>query len=284
MGERLLHVVERIGETILALLGVPDMTGALIAGAILGSLWVISWHRRRLREGKPGVEPHHLVLYGLIGAAVSIVLVAAGVIWQGRSPPTNATLQPPQGIEAAARLAAPSASQPAKKFYSQAAKERIDTGLVALSTVFSVQVARIVALSKDAVGPDRYTWRDKAQKLGGAAAVKMSLEGISVVWVSVNSTIFENGTLCNDYRDFADDLRGILPQDSIERWRTFQKAMSVLSRTADLLQSTESAPDIRTRVVDIIEENRFDFLRAAEGLDMLINAVNSNIAAKRREL
>jgi hypothetical protein len=75
--------------------GVTNMVGALIMAIVAVSLWVWSWHRRMCAEGKPGVEPAHLVLSGLIGAAFCLAVAAIGTWWSlekgsGISPPLKA--------------------------------------------------------------------------------------------------------------------------------------------------------------------------------------------------
>jgi hypothetical protein len=50
----------------------------LLLAAILG---LISWHRRRVREGKRGVEPLYLILGGGLCAIVGIPALLAGVLW-----------------------------------------------------------------------------------------------------------------------------------------------------------------------------------------------------------
>jgi hypothetical protein len=62
--------------------GVTSMFGALVMAIIAAALWAWSWHGRMRAEGKPGVEPLHLISWGLVGAFVSAGVALGGFIWQ----------------------------------------------------------------------------------------------------------------------------------------------------------------------------------------------------------
>jgi hypothetical protein len=69
------------------LVGVSNMIGALIFSAVsFFLLKCIFWHRRSVKEGRKGLEPSHLIIFGLIGVAICSTIAASGYIWQQFSP------------------------------------------------------------------------------------------------------------------------------------------------------------------------------------------------------
>lgn len=65
----------------------------------LGTIWLVvsllyRLHTRRIRAGKSGVEPSYLILFGLVGAALCLVVAAAGYGWQVLRP-ANSSAQSP---------------------------------------------------------------------------------------------------------------------------------------------------------------------------------------------
>jgi hypothetical protein len=59
-----------------------SVLGALIMVCAGGLLWLTSWHCRRRKDGKPGVEPTQLIWAGAIGAILCIAAMLAGLLWQ----------------------------------------------------------------------------------------------------------------------------------------------------------------------------------------------------------
>jgi hypothetical protein len=73
-----------------AFVGANDVKGAaaVVLLVIVGA--IVRYHRKRRREGKALVEPGHLVLYGTVGIAICLIMVAGGLIWQNFRPSVNA--------------------------------------------------------------------------------------------------------------------------------------------------------------------------------------------------
>jgi|SRR5882724_7983814 len=61
-----------------------NMLGALIVAALAGLLFLYVWHRSRVRDGKRGVEPWHLIVGGMLGVVVFAMVALGGVIWQSK--------------------------------------------------------------------------------------------------------------------------------------------------------------------------------------------------------
>jgi hypothetical protein len=61
--------------------------------AIAGLIWLASWHWRRRKEGKPGVQNWHLLLTGLAGTWLFVTLtIAAAAYWLSDTPSTAASV------------------------------------------------------------------------------------------------------------------------------------------------------------------------------------------------
>ncbi|MBT1515905.1 hypothetical protein KIP88_36195 [Bradyrhizobium sp. SRL28] len=61
-----------------------NMLGATVVAILTALLFVFVWHRRRRKEGKPGVEPWHLIFSGISGVLIFAVITAGGLFWQTR--------------------------------------------------------------------------------------------------------------------------------------------------------------------------------------------------------
>jgi hypothetical protein len=77
------------------IMGVTNMIGAFILAGLAALFGCIHLHRRRIKDGKTGVEPSHLMLFGLIGAVLSSSIALAGFIWQQNRP--SSVVPPPSG-------------------------------------------------------------------------------------------------------------------------------------------------------------------------------------------
>jgi hypothetical protein len=62
-------------------MGAFPMSGALII-ILLAPLGCFFWHRRRIRNGKTGVEPSHIIAVCLVIASLSLTGAAGAYIWQ----------------------------------------------------------------------------------------------------------------------------------------------------------------------------------------------------------
>jgi hypothetical protein len=58
-----------------------------IVALLAASLFVVVWHRRKIREGEPGVEPWHLIVGGMSGVVIFAAIALSGIIWQVRGSP-----------------------------------------------------------------------------------------------------------------------------------------------------------------------------------------------------
>jgi hypothetical protein len=77
---------------------VSGYTSTLVAGllAVLGTVWLgghllHKWHHGRIKSSRHGVEPSHLIMFGLIGILLSSGAAFVGFIWQQYQAPV-----PPQ--------------------------------------------------------------------------------------------------------------------------------------------------------------------------------------------
>jgi len=70
------------------LLGLTSMIWFLLVTVVAGLLGLVGWHRKRIKEGKPGVQNWHLLLTGIAGTWIFLSLTlgaAAYWIYQGQS-------------------------------------------------------------------------------------------------------------------------------------------------------------------------------------------------------
>jgi hypothetical protein len=74
--------IDLLANTATQLLGITNVTGAIIVATFAAALALYSWHKRRAKEGKRGVEPAYVIAFGF-------VIVAAGFIWQAFDPPAT---------------------------------------------------------------------------------------------------------------------------------------------------------------------------------------------------
>lgn len=82
MDSMLPWIANFLANTATQIAGVTNMLGALLMGLLAAIIGLIAWHRHRRNEGKRGVEPSALIIFGLIGVALCALLAASGYIWQ----------------------------------------------------------------------------------------------------------------------------------------------------------------------------------------------------------
>jgi hypothetical protein len=105
---------------------------------VVGLAWLIGWHRRRLREGKRGLDSWYLIALSSAVAVVAISVAAYGIGLRSASMPTA----PNSEMAAAAPI------QPEKpkiaKFYSQRNKNDLADALTDLSGILNTTADDIV--------------------------------------------------------------------------------------------------------------------------------------------
>jgi hypothetical protein len=74
-------VISFLAELAAQLSGVTSMIGALLAGLLAAGLWLLYWHHRRKKEGKPGVEATHLIIASLAAIIIFGAAALIGFVW-----------------------------------------------------------------------------------------------------------------------------------------------------------------------------------------------------------
>jgi hypothetical protein len=63
------------------LMGLTSTAGAVALFVIAGLVWLYSWHRRRLKEGKRGVEVWQVLLTGIAGTWLFLTVALGAAAW-----------------------------------------------------------------------------------------------------------------------------------------------------------------------------------------------------------
>jgi hypothetical protein len=102
---------------------------------LIVAAWLVGWHRRRIREGKHGVEPWHLIIAGMAGVVIFAAVALGGVIWQARHNAPSVAANPPP--------ASTSPTSGAKKYTSYDIEQR----LRAIDEIYAFLGSNLMAVS-----------------------------------------------------------------------------------------------------------------------------------------
>lgn len=83
---------------ITSVFGVTNVIGGIIVAAFAAVLWAFGWHRRRVQNGKPGVQTWHWLVGGIAITWIGVtVLFASAVImvWRGEAVPSSPLVTAP---------------------------------------------------------------------------------------------------------------------------------------------------------------------------------------------
>jgi hypothetical protein len=205
MGEAgLLHHLGEIAAIAVGDLIGGDMIATAIFIGVIALPALIKWHKSRIKEGKRGVEPSHLIIGGVAAIIIGGMVALTGILWQTYWPHSVDS----QGTSALANV--PAGLSP--KFYSTAQKEKLSDLCGSLIETLDKNGSEIATDTANLMGRSSYQ-RQIMQRPGSLPDTKelrdlyQKLINVTVV---LNKSLYDQDGIIKSNPLYAQEIQEIL--------------------------------------------------------------------------